>query len=211
MSADPRVSARSEPAGDSLLADTLAKAFQEDPALCWILPRAEQRAARLPGLFRMLIPSARQAGTVFAAPGNEAVSLWRAPGQADPGVGEQVASLLPLLRVFGILGLNRALPVSAAMAAARRELGAYWYLQYVGVAPASQGRGFGGALVRAGLELAERDGVPAVLETSKRDNVALYQRLGFRVLSTWRVLRDGPEFWTMTTAQAPVPTVFPAA
>ncbi len=36
---------------------TLALAFQDDPALCWIIPDARRRGARLPMLFDILFKS----------------------------------------------------------------------------------------------------------------------------------------------------------
>jgi len=41
------------------------------------------------------------------------------------------------------------------------------YVYLVGVEPEHQGRGLGSALIRAGLEACDRDGLPADLESSK--------------------------------------------
>lgn len=58
----------------------------------------------------------------------------------------------------------------------------HWYLSAVGVDPARHGEGLGSALVRRGIERAERDGRPIYLETETESNVRFYERLGFEVL-----------------------------
>ena len=73
----------------------------------------------------------------------------------------------------------------------------YWYLGLLAVEPAAQGRGVGSALVRTGLERADRDGVPTFLETGTQPNVAFYERLGFGVTDEI-LLPGGPTHWGMT-------------
>ena len=41
------------------LIETLAQAFQSDPALSWILPDPDHRARALRSLFRVLVPGGR--------------------------------------------------------------------------------------------------------------------------------------------------------
>ena len=70
-------------------------------------------------------------------------------------------------------------------------------LDIVAVDPACQGRGTGTALIRHGLALADRDGVPAFLETGKPRNVPYYERLGFRVAEEGDAPDGGPHMWFM--------------
>ncbi|WP_292946393.1 GNAT family N-acetyltransferase [Novosphingobium sp.] len=182
--------------GDAVLIRTLARAFQDDPALSWILPDPELRRLRLPRLFAVMIKADRRAGMILSAPNGEVVTLWRAPGQTKAGLVETLAEGWPMLRTFG-RALGRAIMVSEAMAAHHPAPDDYWYLQYAGVDPAAQGKGWGGAAIRAGLAHAEAAGKPALLETAKEANLAIYLRLGFEVLEEWQVPKGGPRFWTM--------------
>ena len=78
----------------------------------------------------------------------------------------------------------------------------HWYLQAVGVEPASQGKGIGSALVRAGMRRADRDNTLVYLETETESNVAYYEHLGFAVveqivatglnLPIWLMIRRPP-------------------
>jgi GNAT superfamily N-acetyltransferase len=63
--------------------------------------------------------------------------------------------------------------------------------------PPAQGRGIGSALIRAGLDRSEHDGLPAYLETETEANVAFYARHGFAVRETLVVPGGGPCLWLL--------------
>jgi GNAT superfamily N-acetyltransferase len=66
-----------------------------------------------------------------------------------------------------------------------------WYL--AGVGAVTRGRGIGTALLRHRLDVVTG---PAYLESSKRENIPLYERFGFELREPLE-LRDGPELWPM--------------
>ena len=47
------------------------------------------------------------------------------------------------------------------------------------------------------LKRADRDGIPAYLESTKERNVGFYERRGFRVTGTITPAPDGPTMWCM--------------
>lgn len=175
--------------------ETLAQAFQTDPALSWIVPDEQRRMAALRGLFRSTVPADAKVGVVTRSAANESAALWRAPGQADSSLGEFLATMLPMLATFRT-ALPRALTVVDGITA-HRPKGAYWYLHYIGVRPASQGKGFGGRLIRERIAVADAAGLPCWLETATPENVGLYQRFGFVIQNEWDVPDGGPHFWGM--------------
>lgn len=175
--------------------ETLAQAFQTDPALSWILPDPGHRARALSSLFRVLAPADARAGMVLRSDADEAASLWRAPGQADSGTLEFIRNVLPLIATFGT-ALPRGLKVQGGIDA-HRPKGRFWYLHYVGVRPDHQGKGHGGRIIRAQTAVADRGGLPCWLETATPENVPLYERLGFVTQAQWDVAGGGPHFWGM--------------
>lgn len=175
--------------------ETLAQAFQADPALSWILPDPGHRARALRSLFHVLVPADVRAGVALRSDGDEAAALWRAPGQAHSGTLEFLRSVLPLIATFGT-ALPRGLKVQGSIDA-HRPKGRFWYLHYVGVRPAHQGKGHGGRIIRAQTAVADREGVPCWLETATPENVPLYERLGFVTQIEWDVPGGGPHFWGM--------------
>lgn len=64
----------------------------------------------------------------------------------------------------------------------------HWYLAALGVEPALQGRGFGGAALAAFVARVDEDGLPARLETDRERNLRLYGREGFLVEDSLVVL-----------------------
>ena len=74
----------------------------------------------------------------------------------------------------------------------------HWYLAVLGVDPSSQGRGFGPHLMAPVLDRCDREGTPAYLETDTEQNVALYERHGFRVTGELTLPGgDEPTVWLM--------------
>lgn len=57
-----------------------------------------------------------------------------------------------------------------------------WYLAFIGVDVAAQGRGLGSALMKHALKRCDEDGTQAYLESSNPANISLYERHGFHVL-----------------------------
>jgi GNAT superfamily N-acetyltransferase len=75
------------------------------------------------------------------------------------------------------------------------------YLYVLGVDPSHQGRGLGGTLLRSLSARADAAALPVYLETDDPNNVPLYERFGYRVLTAeapaslptvtmWRMQRD---------------------
>lgn len=75
-----------------------------------------------------------------------------------------------------------------------------WYLALVATHPDARGQGLGRTVLQPGIERAERDCVPAVLETSNEANVGWYERLGFEVtrkLELNAIETGAPDVWTL--------------
>jgi ribosomal protein S18 acetylase RimI-like enzyme len=75
--------------------------------------------------------------------------------------------------------------------------GPFCYLSHIGVTPEHQGEGLGGALMRDGLESADRESVPTWLETSRLENAAYYEGFGFRTVMDEDAPAGGPHVWFM--------------
>ena len=74
-----------------------------------------------------------------------------------------------------------------------------WFMDLVAVHPSARGRGLGIRLIEYGLALAQRDGLPAFLETAQQSNVGYYERFGFRVVGEQQAPGGGPTIWFMRT------------
>lgn len=181
--------------------ETLALAFQDDPALAWIIPGADARRRRLPRFFDWLFTDHLRHGLILASPGREVVTLWRRPGRVHHHDPLTPAELWRLLAIFGP-AILRADTVGRHLARHVPAGEDHLYLRYAAVRPEAQGKGWGGCAIRAGIAEADRLGVDCCLETAKRANVALYRQLGFDVVDEWQV-PGGPHLWTMLRPRTP--------
>lgn len=176
------------------IAETLARAFQTETGWSYVIPDPKLRAQRLAGAFHLFLQDEHRKGAVFGTDGIEAVTLWRGPGQAHDSLWDRARLIIPFIQRLRF-SIFRGLEV-ADLIEKHLPKEPVWYLHYAGCDPAHQGKGFGGAAIRAGLERADEDGLPAYLETADEHNVALYQSFGFQVKHMWQV-PEGPQFWSM--------------
>jgi ribosomal protein S18 acetylase RimI-like enzyme len=178
------------------IARALARAFDDDPIMNWVFPSDSRRPARLEAAFalylrRVWLPEEECYGAdrLFGA------ALWLPPGKWNISLGRQVRLLPSMISVNG-RDLPRLLRVLHMMETAHPEE-PHYYLAVLGVEPELQGRGFGSALMQPVLARCDRERIPAYLESSKRRNVALYERHGFRVVEEMKLPNDGPPLWRM--------------
>lgn len=173
---------------------TLTAAFADDPAVRWMYPGDAQYRSDFPGFVEAFGGRAFAAGTAHVSAGFAGAALWLPPG-TEP---DEPALIGHIERTA--TGRNRD-----ALFAVFEEMGHYhpdgphWHLPLIGVVPAAQGQGIGAALLRHALAAADRDRLPAYLESSNARNVPLYRRHGFTLLGTIRH-GDSPPIFPMLRA-----------
>lgn len=177
------------------LAEALARAFHDDPAMIWMFgERSRPRRRRLRRYFRHEARRHRHHGRVLTGEGHAGAAFW------DPPEGWR-SSWTSLLRSLPVMvpALGPRLPRAARglelmERAHPRE--PHWYLAVVGTDPAHQGKGVGRALIEPVLAGCDAEGLGAYLESSKERNVPYYERFGFTV--TGQIdLPEGPPLWLM--------------
>ena len=191
---------------DRLLAPLLARAFQRDPQLSWLLGSSEASRRPLERFFEIHLNDAARYGAVDVADDDGSgqvigAALWMPPGRRYPTALRQLATIPTYVRIFGsrLTAAQRVLAATAKV----HPTEPHWYLTVLGVEPREQGRGAGAALVRAGLARAGAAVVPAYLETNSEKNVAIYEHLGFEVRDHVEIPGGCPP---STTMWHPAPT-----
>ncbi len=126
-----------------------------------------------------------------------AAAAWIPPGVADsPAFFIDQLRLTPLLMsLTGVSRMGRGIALANAMDDHPAE--PHYYLAFVAVAPNRQRQGLGTALLQETLARVDRAGAPAYLENSSPKNLALYQRLGFRVIKEVRAGEGAPPLFAM--------------
>jgi ribosomal protein S18 acetylase RimI-like enzyme len=177
------------------LADTLARAFEDDPVWSWLFPDETSRERRSSQVFRAYLRDALTIGEVYTTSDLSGASLWKPPGKWKLSNGAVIRSLPALLRAFGTR-LPASLEVERKVESQHpRE--PHWYLSVIGTDPVAQGKGIGGALIRQITDRCDTEGLPAYLESSKEANVPYYERFGFKVRGETQLGDDGPTIWFM--------------
>jgi ribosomal protein S18 acetylase RimI-like enzyme len=172
----------------------LARAFDDDPVMRWAFPGVHARGRYGPAFFRWSLWRSADQHVSWTTEDRAGAAVWMLPDRWQATVG-QLARLTrwtwrgigvrgPLV-MWGLGGIERRHPHD-------RHL----YLAVLGVEPDRQGAGIGSALLAPGLELCDREALPAYLESSKERNIAFYGRHGFQLIGRL-VLPAGPPVWLM--------------
>jgi GNAT superfamily N-acetyltransferase len=160
----------------------LTLAFAADPANRWLFPKPHHYLRLFPVFARALGGAAFAHGTAFITAGGSAAALWLPPGcspdeQALVRLVEEDVAEDKRGTMFGVMEeMGRHHPAEP-----------HWYLPFIGVEPARQGGGLGGALLDAQLAVCDRTGLPAYLESTNPRNRPLYERHGFAAVAEIKV------------------------
>jgi ribosomal protein S18 acetylase RimI-like enzyme len=156
----------------------LTLAFGNDPATRWTWPDAKAYLEAFPAFAKAFGGAAFAAGSAHRI-GAAGAALW-----LPPGVGSDEAAIGALMQRTADRRTAVDGPQIMQQMAYYHPKEPHWYLPLIGIDPAQQGTGLGGALLRHATEICDRERLPAYLESSNGRNVPLYQRHGFEILGT---------------------------
>jgi ribosomal protein S18 acetylase RimI-like enzyme len=182
--------ARDEDVGP--LAAALARAFHDDPVTRWVYANERRRPHWSTRFFRWQLERLLPQDASWTTDARDGAALWALPDQWRESAKETMKLLRGTLP--GVLPRLPRVLQGLGQVEARHPRRQHMYLAVLGVDPASQGEGVGSALIRPGLELCDREGLPAYLETGKERNLAFYGRHGFTVRDEL-TLPKGPPVW----------------
>jgi GNAT superfamily N-acetyltransferase len=192
--AAPAVARSGTPADAGPASQTLARAFFDDPLICFLLRDEASRPSKMPKLFKLLFELGLPHGTCDVTEGYESIAIWRPPGKWHIPFSQYITNGPQFFGIFGFGGLRVMGVMDRIEKVHPRE--PHYYLQVVGTDPAKQGKGYGGVAIRRQLAVADAKGMPAYLESSKETNIPVYRSLGFEVTGEIRI-PDGPVLYPM--------------
>ncbi len=165
-------------ADEAAVLATLTLAFSSDPATRWTWPGAKAYLAAFPRFAKAFGGAAFGLGSAHRI-GLAGAALW-----LPPGAGSDEAALDALMESTADPQTAVDGPQIMRQMASYHPKEPHWYLPLIGIDPARQGKGLGGALMRHATDICDRDGVLAYLESSNPRNIPLYERHGFEILGT---------------------------
>jgi ribosomal protein S18 acetylase RimI-like enzyme len=181
-------------------AEVLALAFQHDPLSCYVFPEEVRRGRVLRWMFHQHLRYGLHYGEVYTTEAVDGVAIWLPPGQTTQTLWRllRTGALLAPLR-FGWSACRRSMTFLGVITTWHRHFApdAHWYLFFLGVTPAQQGRGIGSALLQPVLARADAAALPCYLETGVARNLGFYEWHGFQVVADGALPRGGPHLWAM--------------
>ena len=171
----------------------LARAFDADPAVRYLLPDPERRRRVMTHSFTSYLRYGGRFGQVDTSPAGAAIWL---PDDALPVTLPKLLryGFAPALAAMGVPALRRTYRFDAVTHALHERVvrGRHRYLFILGAYP--PGQGDGDRLLQPGLEWADREGLPCYLETTAPRALPFYARYGFAVAAESDV-PGGPHLW----------------
>ncbi|MCU1463854.1 MAG: acetyltransferase family protein [Acidimicrobiales bacterium] len=182
------------------LRGVLTRAFADDPLPTFVATSDRRRPAVIRSFLAPIARDAIPFHHAYAAVdrnGVRGVAAWLPPGAYPPSLARQLRQLPGLLHIAALVPRRMSFVFQALGELARTHpKEPHWYLALLAVDPSHQGRGIGRKLIAPVLQLADTEGLPAYLETTKAANVAWYRGAGFDVVDELHV-GAGPPIWTM--------------
>ena len=169
-----------------LAAAVLARAFFDDPLFTYYFPDASRRQNMSPHLFEFWLRYAVAYGEIYAiSPELEGVAVWLPSEKANQTLWKKIISgsfFLYFRLGRELIAKRRPVVEFVSLIHKLRAPFRHWYLEFLGVEPELQGKGYAGTLLRAMFARLDKEHLPCYLETQNPDNVPIYQHYGFEVV-----------------------------
>ena len=170
----------------------LGRAFFDDRIYRWLVPDDVQRRQSTRAFYSILAEACWPHGAVYVAGSAVGAALWLPPGVAPVDEDSATDFQQSLLATAGSPESAARMMQLQGMLDEHHPLEPCWYLPFMGVDSAHQGRGIGSALLTVVLAQADRDAQPAYLEASSPENQRLYERHGFQTIGELTVSGSPP-------------------
>ena len=182
----------------------LARAFADDPVACYLFDGERARARGLRRFFGAQLRTMMMGpGEVWTTSRASGAAIWVRPGAPRAATWRDAVRLAPVFADVVLGGRASASFRLLADVERARPTQEHWYLATLGTDPRAQGRGVGSALLRSTLKAVDDEGMPAYLESSKRQNVPFYMRHGFEVTGVVRSVDGAVSLWPMWRSPRP--------
>lgn len=168
------------------MAQVLARSFEEDPLVSFILPNKKTRVKTVAKFFRAMGRLNIRAGSAFGVSDPlEGVAIWNFPNKPEASAApKDLLAFLPVLFSPYVIGVRRARAVLSQIDANHKKYAGepHFYLDNLGVLASARGRGLSSKLIRPFLAMADSQHAVAYTDTVTKSNVPLYRHFGFELV-----------------------------
>ena len=175
----------------------LANAFSEDPLLIAMNMESEE----IETMYEFSIRTTLRYGNVYATSENlEGIIAFTSDKYANSTTWNiiRTGAIVPAIKLGKKYGkFMREMGKIIEEDKKNLNIGPYLYLYIIGVSQESQGKGFGGKMLRAIIEKAENEGKSIFLETGIEKILPLYEHFGFEIIKKFNVPKLNVPMWEM--------------
>ena len=189
----------------------LGRAFWSDPWEAYLFPDESERTVLEEKYFLLTLRYSMMCGEVYTTSSLKGVAAWHfygdkrgrlVDGESDPRRKLQVT--------IGDAPFQRMIQAVTSLIESHKRIMPmpHCYLQFLGVEPGQQGKGYGGQLIAPILKYADEKGLPCYLETMKEVNMLFYDKYGFKLVQAKQLPNEGPFTWHLVRQPIKQPQVF---
>ncbi len=133
----------------------------------------------------------------FVSVDNQAAVLMLKPNtKKQIPIYKMLPLLKPILKHGGLRALKRGI-IADEIVSKKAPKYPFYYIFAIGACKTARGKGYGSALMRRCIDIAEADNIPIYLENSKRENLRFYEGHGFEVIEEITIGKGSPPMWLM--------------
>ena len=181
--------------------DVLVAAFFNYPMFELYFPDLTKRKKVMTWYLGKVMNCALRYGEVYTTPDLSGVVFTLPPGHTKISQWEYIQQgFLPAPFFLGVPDFIRSQRCEAFVSNEHEKLmknRAHYYLWGLVVDPSRKKQGVGAALLTQVIEKADAENMPIYLETHDENNVAYYQRMGFQLVRSARILNFEVPIWCM--------------
>jgi ribosomal protein S18 acetylase RimI-like enzyme len=182
-----------------LAAKVFAQAMFNDDIHKYLLPDEKTRLKKLEHLYVFKLKS--EINNAYKTSSDlEGVCIWESPDNHHSAITfYDIISGFPLIFTIGLANLRRMIKYQVWSTKIRESLmkRKYWYLNVIAVCPDHQGKGFATKLIKQIIERATENNEDVYLETQNKNNIAIYERYGFKLIETYPFENTGISHFCM--------------
>lgn len=173
----------------AVAADKFSKAMVNDPLHVYFFPEAQTRGRKIYAMYYFMVKM-NLLNTFSTSDCCEGVAVWERPYDHLLKVKLQDLMLgFGLLFKVGYTSLNRMSKYQRWSARLKKKTigDPFWYLNVIIVDPAFQGKGYASQLIKPVLASADESGHKVCLETQNENNIPIYEKYGFALVSSQKI------------------------
>ncbi|MES2329807.1 MAG: GNAT family N-acetyltransferase [Bacteroidota bacterium] len=167
-------------ADKNLIIDILAKSFDANTSVNYIIKQDKKREKRIRALMDYSFEMCKAFGDVFISHDNKACALIVYPDKKKSTFRSSLLDIKLIFQSIGISNISKTLNREKLIKNIQPEI-TMSYLWFIGVDPSVQNQGIGSKLLKEIIDYSNANNRPIYLETSTVKNLPWYEKFGFEI------------------------------